>query len=261
MRLLVSKKTLLFLIGVLLGSGVFFVGTTVASESNPCIAKEEAMTKAIQLTNEIRAELQGVDNQIRNHPYLRALKQGQVSLANLKAFAAEQYNILRSDLRSDSLMVSRFGATPTGAFFRDLPGGEAQALLYLLDFAVALGMNEGDLQAYEPKSGAQAYPAYVTWLANYGTNADIAASFLMNFAVFGENTARMGVALRTRYGFSSQATAFFDYFGTPVSGFDESALAVIAAGLENCADPRLIKRSARLLQAYEKLFWDSVAGN
>jgi hypothetical protein len=35
--------------------------------------------------------------------------------------------------------------------------------------------------------------------------------------------------------------------------------AVIAAGLERGAKPRLIKRAARLLQAYEKMFWDTIA--
>jgi thiaminase len=256
-----SKTAIPFLLAALFGSGIYPAEKAAAKDVDRCIPREVAKHKAIQLVNEIRSTLQSVDDQIRNHPYLRALENGQVPSANLRAFAAEQYNILRSDLRSDSLMVSRFGVTPTGAFFRDLPGGEAQALIYILDFAAALGMSEADLQAYEPKPEAQAYPAYATWLANYGTNADIAASFLLNFTVFGENTARMGAALRSRYGFSSQSTAFFDYFGTPTPGFDESAIAVIAAGLENCADQRLIKRSARLLQAYEKLFWDSVAKN
>jgi hypothetical protein len=35
-------------------------------------------------------------------------------------------------------------------------------------------------------------------------------------------------------------------------------LSVIETGLEHGAEPRVIKRAARLLQAYEKLFWDTV---
>jgi hypothetical protein len=41
--------------------------------------------------------------------------------------------------------------------------------------------------------------------------------------------------------------------------FEEAALTVIAEGLEQGAEPRLMKRSARLLQAYEKDFWDAVS--
>ncbi len=93
----------------------------------------------------------------------------------------------------------------------------------------------------------QAYPSYVAWLASFGNQADVAASFLVNFAVFGENTGRMATALRDRYGLTSE------------QGFEEAALAVIGEGLEQGAEPRLVKRSARLLQAYEGEFWDAVS--
>ncbi len=35
-------------------------------------------------------------------------------------------------------------------------------------------------------------------------------------------------------------------------------MAVVAGGLARGVDPRLIKRAARLLQGYEKLFWDTL---
>lgn len=86
-----------------------------------------------------------------------------------------------------------------------------------------------------------------------------AVAILVNFGVFGENTARMAVALRDVYGFSPEDVASFTFFGTPIPGFEEAALEVIAAGLEEGAEPREIKRAARLLQEYELLFWDTVA--
>jgi hypothetical protein len=69
----------------------------------------------------------------------------------------------------------------------------------------------------------------------------------------------MAAALRSQYGFTDEQTAFFDFFAAPMPGFEEDALAVIAKGLEHGAEPRLVKRSARLLQAHEKDFWDAVA--
>ncbi len=144
--------------------------------------------------------------------------------------------------------MSRFGASRSARpFFGDLLAGETQALDLLLRFAAALGLDEEDLAAYEPRPMGQAYPSYVAWLASFGNQADVAASFLVNFAVFGENTGRMATALRDRYGLTSE------------QGFEEAALAVIGEGLEQGAEPRLVKRSARLLQAYEGEFWDAVS--
>lgn len=152
-------------------------------------------------------------------------------------------------------------ATPGSAFFRDLVTGESIAIGMRLDFAAALGLDEDDLKAYEPRPRGQTYPSYAAWLAFYGSDADIAAAFLVNFPVFGENTGRMGAALRNRYGFTAQQTAFFDFFATLPPEFEPAALEIIQGGLDGCADRRSIKRSARLLQAYEKDFWDAVATN
>lgn len=232
-----------------------------AFAQSAAVSTTSADTAARRLIAEIRAELRPVENQIRNAPFLAALERGEVPLSSLRAFAGEQYNIIRSDLRSNAQMVSRFGTTPGGPFFIDLVNGESIAFGLLLDFARALGMSEADLRAYEPRPRAQTYPSYVTALAHYGTDADIAASYLVNFAVFGENTGRMANALRRRYGFSARDTAFFDFFATSDPAFEPAALAIIGAGLQGCANERDIKRSVRLLQAYEKDFWDAVGQN
>jgi hypothetical protein len=120
-------------------------------------------------------------------------------------------------------------------------------------------LSEEALQAYEPRAGAQAYPAYVAWLAAYGSEAETSAALLMNFPVFGESMGRISAALRNHHGLTADSTRFFDFFATPIEGFEDDALAVITVGLQHGVQPRLIKRAARLLQAYEKLFWDTVA--
>ncbi|MFP5287863.1 MAG: transcriptional regulator, partial [Thermoanaerobaculia bacterium] len=96
----------------------------------------------------------------------------------------------------------------------------------------------------------------------YGSQADIAAAYLINFPAFGANIARMGAALRNVYGFSAQDLGYFDYNGgTLPPSFETAALNVIQDGLNSGASPADIRRSARLLQAYEKDFWDAVALN
>src|SRR5689334_1973026 len=210
MQLNLVKVAAVSLIAIFSGASSLLAEEAEATKSVPCGEASGSATaqRAKQLIAELRKELAGLEDQIRHHPYLTALENRQVSLENLKAFAGEQYNIIRSDLRSDALLVARFGTTPSGPFFRGILEGEVQALDLLLDFAKALGLNENDLKKYEPRPGAQAYPAYAAWLALYGSEAEVGAAFLVNFPVFGENTGRMAAALRNRYGLTPKETAF-----------------------------------------------------
>jgi len=230
---------------------------TATNAACPGDSKSPTIRQAKQLLDELRRDLAPVEEEIRNSPYLAELESGMASRESLQALAGEQYNIIQSDLRSDALMVVRFGSTQAGEFFRGFLEGEVQALGLLMDFAKALGLDEDDLRAYEPRPEAQTYPAYVTWLALYGSKAEIAAAYLMNFPVFGENTARVSAALRKNYGLSAKETAFFDFFAAPIPDFKCNALTVIATDLERGAEPRRIKRAARLLQAYERMFWNA----
>jgi pyrroloquinoline quinone (PQQ) biosynthesis protein C len=216
------------------------------------------VSNAQRLVEEIRRELGPTEQEIRHHPYLAALEAGRVRREELPRFAGEQYHIIRSDLRSAALLVSRFGTTPSGPFFQAVLGGETAALAALAAFAAAVGMDDAGLEAYEPMPGAHAYTAFMAWLALYGSAAEVAAGFLVNFAAWGANCGRMSRALRDRYGLTEKATAFFDLFAASPTGFEEQATAVVSDDLARGADPRLVKRAARLLQGYEKLYWDTL---
>lgn len=215
--------------------------------------------RARRIVAQLRSELAPVENQIRNVPYMTALENGDVSRENLKKFVGEQYHIATSDLRSAALMVARYGGTPSGDFFKGVVDSETIVRGLLLDFAKALGMTEADLQNYEPRPLAQTYPHFVTWMSVNGTDADMAASFVVNFPVFGENVGRMGAALREQYGFTAEQTAYFDFLSFLPPSFETDGLEVIAAGLRRGdANRRSIRRSVRLLQAYELDFWTAV---
>jgi pyrroloquinoline quinone (PQQ) biosynthesis protein C len=214
---------------------------------------------AASLIGDLRRDLAALESEIRRHPFLAAVEAGQVARERLAAFAGEQWHIIRSDLRSVALLVNRFGAASSGAFFRVTLDGEVQALEALGRFARAVGLDETRLAAYEPIPGAQANPAYMAWLALYGSDAEVAAGYLINFAAWGENCGRMSAALRARYGLTSADTAFFDLFATTAPEFEPAALAVVDDGLRRGIEPAAIKRAARLLQGFEKLFWDTVA--
>lgn len=216
------------------------------------------MTDARQLMTETRAQLKPVEDQFIGHPYLASVEEGRLKRENLRLFAGEQYYIIDSDLRSIALLINRQGHLASRDYFLGALQGEATAREALLAFARALQMGEGDLRAYEPLPGCQAYPAYVAWLALYGSDADFAAAFLVNLPAWGASCRRMSAALRAKYGLSPEDLLFFDLFASPAPEFEEDSLRVIQDGLDRGLDPQAIARAARLVQAYELMYWDAL---
>jgi hypothetical protein len=204
--------------------------------------------EAAELLAVVRAELAPVERGLADHEYLAELEAGRVPLESLRAFAGEQRAIITSDRRSFEHLARRFPQPPAGAFFRDLAAGEVEALRLLEPFVAAVGLGA----VYEPLAGCQTYPAYVAWLALNGSPADVALAFLANLESWARSCVRMRDALRPLYG--ADAVAFFDFFAEPPAGFEERALALIATG-----EPASARRAARLLQAYELLYWDTLA--
>jgi hypothetical protein len=211
---------------------------------------------AEKLIEDIRADLSPVSDQLLTHAYVAAVEQGLIQLERLRPFAAEQHAIISSDLRSVALLVSRFG----GDFFLDVLSGEHAALRALGIFATALDLDAAALDAYEPMPGAHAYAAYMCWLGANGSDAEVAAAYLVNFPAWGANCARLSRALTGRYGLTPDQVRFFDLFAEPDGAFEEAAVAVIGAGLERGVSERRVRRAARLLQGYELLYWDTLLG-
>jgi len=120
-------------------------------------------------------------------------------------------------------------------------------------------MTDDELRAHEPHPGAQAYPAFVAWLALNGSRADVVLAFLANLAAWGENCGNVAAALREAYGAGDDAVAFFDFFASPAEDFEARALEVLDEGLAAGDSPVLARRATRLLQAYELSFWDTLA--
>jgi hypothetical protein len=203
---------------------------------------------AAQMLALSRAELAPVDRRLADHHYLVELESGRVPVKSLQAFAGEQRAIIASDRKSFEHLAHRFPNQPASEFFRDLAFGEAEALRLLERFATTVGLRDD----YEPLAGCQAYPAFVAWLALNGSPADVALAFLANLETWGRSCARMREALRPAYG--DDAVAFFDFFAAPPDDFEPRALALIATG-----DPSSARRAARLLQAFELLYWDTLA--
>lgn len=213
---------------------------------------------ATELCAQVREQLHAVEERIRAHPWLAELEAGRISAEGLRAFAGEQLQIIPSDLRSFEMLAGRFPDEPAHGYLEGMAGGERAALEALERLAAAVGLGGEARRAYEPIPGCQAYPSYVARLARDATAAEVAGAFLVNLEAWGGNCARMYAALRAEYGYTDGDCAFFALFAGPITELERHSLEVIDAGLAQGAEPAAIARAARLLQAYELRYWDSL---
>ena len=126
---------------------------------------------ASDLIGRVREEVSATASRNR---FVDLLEVGDVPRDRLTWLAGEQFRIVGSDQRSFALLAARFPDPPAGEMFLSLAQGELHALRLLADFAGALGWQEQDLRAYEPRPLAQAYPAYLAWSAVFGTCSGVA---------------------------------------------------------------------------------------
>ncbi|MDQ2789848.1 MAG: transcriptional regulator [Actinomycetota bacterium] len=216
------------------------------------------MLDAQQLCAGVRQDLVDVEERIKGNSWLAELEAGRLSTGALRAFAGEQHQVIPSDLRSFEVLTQRFVDEPAQSYLASMAAGERVALQALGAFATAVGLDSSARQDYEPVPGCQVYPSYVARLARDGTPAEVAGAFLVNLDAWGSCCARMADALPSTYQLTAQDCAFVAHFAAPTTELERISLEVIDAGLGQGVDPANIARAARLLQAYELLFWDSL---
>ncbi|MGH3795124.1 MAG: transcriptional regulator [Pseudonocardiaceae bacterium] len=210
------------------------------------------------LCTRVREDLAHVEQRIRDNPWLAELEAGRLPTAALRGFAGEQLRVIPSDLRSFQMLTARFADEPAHGYLVGMAAGEQAALPLLDAFATAVGLDDQARQSYEPAAGCQAYPSFVARLARDGMPAEVAGAFLVNLDAWGSCCARMADALTGSFGLTEQECAFLTHFAGPTTELERTSLEVIDAGLEQGVDPAGIARAARLLQAYELLFWNSL---
>ena len=188
----------------------------------------------------------------RGNRFVELLEAGEIPGERLEWLAGELYHLVRSDRRSFALAGSRFPDSP----FLALASGESEALALLLDFAAAV---DAQPRRHEPRPLAQAYPAFLAQTAMYGSRSDLALALLANVGESGRTYARVADALQAHYGLDDRAVAHFRFFAdTPPALLDE-AMATLATGLAGGDDAATAIRTARMVDAYEHLFWDALA--
>lgn len=215
------------------------------------------MKAAAALVKDIHEELRSIDDALRAHPYPQAIERGEIPVEGLRAFPGHQHHVALSDLRSMAMMLQRFADTPWRDFWSGVLQGELAAPGGIAAMGQKLGMTSDDLDRYEVTPEGFAYATQMAWAAANASAAEIACALLINFPAWGFNCGRMARALRDRYGFGAEHTAFLDAFAA-LPSFEDTAIAIVQDGLDRGVEPRAIRRTTRLFQAYEKMFWDAM---
>jgi hypothetical protein len=184
---------------------------------------------------------------------------GKASVRTLATLAAEQQHIIVSDWRAFLSLAARSASPAEGEFFTGLAAGETMVLPMLAAYARGCGLDEAALAAYEPLAGCQAYPSYVSWLAQNAEPIDVVLALTVNFAAWGSYCGQLAASLRTQYGFADEACAFFDFFAMPSPELEQQALATLQAGIDAGRNSDSAFRYGRLLQSYELMFWNTLA--
>ncbi len=204
----------------------------------------------------VRSELAPAEGGNRLVPLVA---EGRLPRERIAWLAAEESRIAHSDRRSFLQLAARFPEPPAGEFFAGLAQGESLALAKLTDLAAALGWSAADIDAYEPQPGCQAYAHYVAWMALNGARPDVVIALVANFAAWGGYCRAIADGLRRHYDLADEAVGFFDLFATPAPELEQQALAVVQASIGTGGPSQSARRMARLVQAYELSFWNTLA--
>jgi hypothetical protein len=193
-----------------------------------------------------------------NH-FVELISDGSLPVDRVKALLCEEYLIGNADRRSFSLLAARFPDSPAADFFLYLASSETPGRIGLLNLAAKLGLEEKEIQAYEPLPGCQMYPAYLSLLALGSSQVDSALAIVANMATFADACAATAKALQRHYGVDRESVGFFAVFGEPNPEFEALAMSVVESGLGGDELPRSARTAARLLQTYELAFWNTLA--
>ncbi|NMO15189.1 hypothetical protein HPC49_01290 [Pyxidicoccus fallax] len=217
------------------------------------------MTDAAELMRDIRESLWDLDARLLDHPFLTALERGELREEALRSIAALWEQAIVSDLRAAAMMVQRFGHTAARDFLNGVLQIEFAALDGLRPMLQKFGLSREEVARYEPSFEGMAFSLQMAWLAAFGSAAEFAVMLLASGPTWEANCARMGRALRARYGFTEQETAFLEReLGAEVFSMEKFALPIIQEGLDEGVEPHRLFRAARYAVVSVTMLWDAM---
>lgn len=214
------------------------------------------MAEARDVIAEAKNMLAETDDKIRGHAAAVAIEAGRADWSVLRFFCGNQYQMWKPNAEARSVAQFRFSDHPYKTVFLTPPEVEEQAAAAFAALGQCVGLDDPD--RFEPSAEAFGYAAYKAWLICYGSAAEIACARALNLAAWGHNCGMMSRGLRAHYGLEPADTEFLDGFSR-LPSLEESAAEIVDHDLGQGVEARLILRAARMMQAYELMFWDALA--
>ena len=212
------------------------------------------MSAARSLLEEVRTELAELNEEITRHAFLEEAEAGRLPLDRLRLFVENQLYIVSYDARSLARMLAATRSSEEADYFSRLLEADLAALRSLGELGEELGIEADDPHGLRLLPAATAYTHYLAWLSCYANPGEQAFALIVNLPVWGAACARLGRALSTRYGVKK--TAFLDAFASIPSWVEEEGLEI--AGRYLPSSRGAMRTIAKMIQGYEKLFWDAV---
>jgi len=210
--------------------------------------------EAMSLLEDVRDWLAPLNQKILGHPYITEAEKGTLHLDKVKAFVTNQYYIVSYDIKSLALMLSRSVTRKEADFFKNVLNGDVEGLRLLVKLSECLGFSVEELENYTAIPDAVAYTHYLAALACFASPGEQAMALIVNLPVWGSNCGKLSKALRERYG--TNETGFLDIFASPMEEAEKEALQVMEGYLP--ARREHMKKAAKLIQAYELMFWNGI---
>ncbi len=206
------------------------------------------------LLKEMRSLLAPLNEKILNHPYIIDAEKGTLPLARIQAFVANQHYIVNNDVRNLALMLSRSTSIEELRFFERVMKADLEALGLVVKMARTLGFTVQELENYVQIPEAVVYAHYLSTLAQFSSPGEQVMALIINLPVWSSNCRRLSKVLREKY--QIEETSFLDLFSSPTEELEIEALRITDHYLPEKEES--MRRVARLIQAYELMFWDGL---
>ncbi|CAD7974704.1 unnamed protein product [Amoebophrya sp. A25] len=205
-----------------------------------------------------------------DHCFLRDMQNGKLSTNRARKFVAENYYVIRSDMRSFEVAFELYGRKDDlyGKFFEFLRVAAGFAATHYVDlahFQKALKLTEDDMQRYEPSPRSQCYSAYFSWLVTHTDPSIIAVCYLLNYPIWAQmcTAAKDAITANPKYRLSEKDTSYFAFYSEPLDDMELMVTEILKRAdgdskLKQSFPYKKIKDCVRVLQTYLVEFWDGI---
>jgi len=206
----------------------------------------------LKILSEIRENLKKLNEEILNHPYIRDAEAGMLSRERIASFVINQAYIVYHDARSLAVMLSKARYSDEVKFFKTVLDGDLSALKELEKLCNELNVECWSFRKVNP--AAASYTHYLAWLALYANPGESALALTVNLPVWGGNVRRLLNAFRNKYGLRN--LGFLELFARDYSFLERLAAPIIERYYGISREKYHV--IARMIQAYERMFWDAI---